>query len=467
MKVGIVCPYSLDVPGGVQAHVMDLARALRRLGHEVDVLAPADEDSPVPPFVTPAGRALGIPYNGSVARLSFGPRSFAKVRRWIRDHDFDVLHLHEPTAPSLSMLALMVADGPIVATFHTSTPRSRALSAFQLILQPFLEKITARIAVSALARRVQVQHLGGDAVEIPNGVDVSFFAEAEPLLGYPRTGGTVGFVGRFTEPRKGMAVLLGALRQLVPDFPDLQLLVVGRGDPDDLRAAAGPELADRIVLLGQADDKVKAQALRSMDVYCAPNTGGESFGVILTEAMAQVGAVLILLCGVLVVITVLKLSFQISSAAATIGGLLLAVLLAIAFFAVSQIYLLRAQSVHDLEDSPFTIIPILSILFRASGEAYAVGALAFGVGGCLFTWLSGMSPTMLLSGLGGFMPPIPGLNELGGQSFVSGLIFLVTMIIAGFTALVVFYALSELVVVLVDIAINVRRLVKAQAVAVA
>jgi phosphatidylinositol alpha-mannosyltransferase len=291
MKVGIVCPYSLDVPGGVQAHVMDLARALRRLGHEVDVLAPADEDSPVPPFVTPAGRALGIPYNGSVARLSFGPRSFAKARRWIRDHDFDVLHLHEPTAPSLSMLALMVADGPIVATFHTSTPRSRALSAFQLILQPFLEKITARIAVSALARRVQVQHLGGDAVEIPNGVDVGFFAEAEPLIGYPRTGGTVGFVGRFTEPRKGMAVLLGALRRLVPDFPDLQLLVVGRGDPDDLRAAAGQELADRIVLLGQADDKVKAQALRSMDVYCAPNTGGESFGVILTEAMAAGTAV--------------------------------------------------------------------------------------------------------------------------------------------------------------------------------
>jgi phosphatidyl-myo-inositol alpha-mannosyltransferase len=291
MKVGIVCPYSLDVPGGVQAHVMDLARALRRLGHEVDVLAPADEDSPVPSFVTPAGRAMGIPYNGSVARLSFGPRSFAKVRRWIRDHDFDVLHLHEPTAPSLSFLALMVADGPIVATFHTSTPRSRALSAFQLILQPFLEKITARIAVSALARRVQVEHLGGDAVEIPNGVDVSFFADAEPLIGYPRAGGTVGFVGRFTEPRKGMAVLLGALRRLVPDFPDLQLLVVGRGDQDDLREAAGPELADRIVLLGQADDKVKAQALRSMDVYCAPNTGGESFGIILTEAMAAGTAV--------------------------------------------------------------------------------------------------------------------------------------------------------------------------------
>jgi hypothetical protein len=175
----------------------------------------------------------------------------------------------------------------------------------------------------------------------------------------------------------------------------------------------------------------------------------------------RVGAVLILLGGLLVVIQILKMSFQISSAMATIGGLMVAVLLAVAFFAVAQIYLFRAQSVHDLEDSPFTIIPIVSILFRASGEAYAVGALAFGVGGCLFTWLSGMSPTMLLPGLGGLMPPIPGLNEMGGQSFVSGLVFLVTMIIAAFGALVAFYALSELVVVLVDIAINVRRLVKA------
>jgi phosphatidyl-myo-inositol alpha-mannosyltransferase len=291
MKVGIVCPYSLDVPGGVQSHVMDLGRALRRLGHEVDVLAPADEDSPMPPFVTSTGKARGIPYNGSVARLSFGPRSFARARRWIREHDFDVLHLHEPTAPSLSFLALMVADGPIVATFHTSTPRSRALSAFQLVLQPFLEKITARIAVSALARRVQVEHLGGDAVEIPNGVDVAFYADAPPLAGYPREGGTIGFVGRFTEPRKGMPVLLGAVRRLLPEFPSLELMVVGRGDQDDLRADAGPALADRLVLLGQADDKTKAQAMRSMDVYCAPNTGGESFGVILTEAMAAGTAV--------------------------------------------------------------------------------------------------------------------------------------------------------------------------------
>ncbi|MBB5954249.1 phosphatidylinositol alpha-mannosyltransferase [Saccharothrix tamanrassetensis] len=287
MKVGIVCPYSFEVPGGVQAHVVDLARALRSLGHEVEVLAPADDDTPVPDFVTSAGRAVGIPYNGSVARLSFGPVSFARVRRWIAEHDFDVLHLHEPTAPSLSMLALMVADGPIVATFHTSTPRSKMLSAFQMVLQPFLEKITARIAVSALARRVQVEHLGGDAVEIPNGVDVGFFADAEPLEGYPRPGGTIGFVGRFTEPRKGMPVLLEALRAL----DDVRLLIVGRGDEEELRKAAGPALASRMDFLGMVDDETKARALRSVDVYCAPNTGGESFGIILTEAMSAGTAV--------------------------------------------------------------------------------------------------------------------------------------------------------------------------------
>ena len=288
MKIGIVCPYSFDIPGGVQSHVVDLAKALREKGHEVDVLAPADEDTPLPDFVRPAGRAVGIPYNGSVARLSFGPVSYRRVRRWIRDHDFDVLHLHEPTSPSLSLLALMIADGPIVATFHTSTARSRTLSAFQPVLRPFLEKITARIAVSALARRVQVEHLGGDAVEIPNGVDVDFFAGAEPLPGYPRDGGTVGFVGRFTEPRKGMPTLLDALKILAPDFPDLELLVVGGGDQDELRRQAGPV---RLNLLGQADDEVKARALRSVDVYCAPNTGGESFGMILTEAMSAGAAV--------------------------------------------------------------------------------------------------------------------------------------------------------------------------------
>jgi phosphatidylinositol alpha-mannosyltransferase len=292
LKIGIVCPYSFDVPGGVQGHVTDLARVLRRLGHEVEVLAPADIDSISPDFFTPSGRAVKVPYNGSVARLAFGPVSFARVRRWIREHEFDVLHLHEPVVPSVSMHALMIADGPIVATFHTSNPRSRLLNAFGNMLQPFLEKITGRIAVSALARRLQVEHLGSDALEIPNGVDVAFYAKAPPLPGYPRAGGTVGFVGRYNEPRKGMSVLLQALRSLAPQRPDLRMLVVGPGDAEALLAEAGPALAPRLDLLGLVDDETKASAMRSVDVYCAPNTGGESFGIVLTEAMAAGAPVL-------------------------------------------------------------------------------------------------------------------------------------------------------------------------------
>ena len=288
MRVGLVCPYSFDIPGGVQAHVADLARTLIGLGHQVSVLAPGDDDTPteLPEFLVPAGRSMPIKYNGSVARLSFGPVSYTRVRRWIRAGRFDVLHVHEPVAPSLSMIALMVADGPIVATFHTANPRSRMLLAFQGMLQPFLEKITGRIAVSELARQVQVEHLGGDAVIIPNGVDVQFFARATPLPGYPRAGGTIGFIGRYDEPRKGMSVLLDALRRLVPTRPDLQLLVAGGGDEKDLREEAGPELAGALRLLGRVSDEDKAAMLRSVDIYCAPNTGGESFGIILTEAMS-------------------------------------------------------------------------------------------------------------------------------------------------------------------------------------
>jgi len=180
----------------------------------------------------------------------------------------------------------MVAEGPIVATFHTSNPRSRMLAAFQPVLQPFLEKITGRIAVSELARQVQVEHLDGDAVIIPNGVDVDFFAKASPLAGYPRPGGTIGFVGRFDEPRKGMTVLLRAARRMLVKYPDLQLLVAGSGDDDDLVSDAGSELAGHLVNLGRVSDEDKARLLRSVDVYCAPNTGGESFGIVLTEALS-------------------------------------------------------------------------------------------------------------------------------------------------------------------------------------
>ena len=122
MKIGMVCPYSWDVPGGVQQHIRDLAEALIEEGHDVSVISPADDDTPLPPYVVAAGRAVPVPYNGSVARLSFGFLSVSRVRRWLNQGAFDVLHVHEPAVPSLSLLACWVASGPIVATFHTAIP---------------------------------------------------------------------------------------------------------------------------------------------------------------------------------------------------------------------------------------------------------------------------------------------------------------------------------------------------------
>src|SRR5690606_22872755 len=156
VRIGIVCPYSWDVPGGVQFHIRDLAEYFIRLGHEVSVLAPADDDTPLPPYVVSAGRAVPVPYNGSVARLNFGFLSAARVRRWLHEGAFDVIHIHEPTSPSLGLLTCWAAQGPIVATFHTSNPRSRAMIAAYAILQAALEKISARIAVSEYARRTLV-----------------------------------------------------------------------------------------------------------------------------------------------------------------------------------------------------------------------------------------------------------------------------------------------------------------------
>jgi phosphatidylinositol alpha-mannosyltransferase len=202
-----------------------------------------------------------------------------------------VLHVHEPVNPSLSLLAVLSAQGPVVATFHTAMIRSRTLAAAQGLLQIVLERITGRIAVSALARKVQVEHLGGDAVEIPNGVAVARFAGAEPLPGWPGecgtgSGGTIGFLGRFTEPRKGFAVLLAAFTDLARRRPGVRLLVAGPGESAELLADVPADLRERIVFLGLVSERDKARMLRSVHVYAAPNIGGESFGMILTEAMA-------------------------------------------------------------------------------------------------------------------------------------------------------------------------------------
>jgi phosphatidylinositol alpha-mannosyltransferase len=286
VRIGLACPYTWDVPGGVQVHVADLAETLIALGHEVSVITPADDEATLPPYAVHAGRAVPVPYNGSVARLLMGPVSAARVRRWLREGDFDVLHAHEPTAPSVGLLACMLGDGPLVATFHTSNPRSKILTAIGGALRPSLEKVRARIAVSEAARRTIVEHLGGDAVLIPNGVSVAAFAGATPLPGRAPGGATLGFLGRIDEPRKGLDVLLAALPAVAERVPSIRLLVAGPGDVEEVRDELPASLVGRVELLGRLSAADKPRFYRSCDVYCAPNTGQESFGIVLLEAMA-------------------------------------------------------------------------------------------------------------------------------------------------------------------------------------
>ena len=287
MKVGIVCPYDWSAPGGVQAHVRDLAVALQRLGHEVSVLAPCDDDIELPPYVVSVGGAVSVSYNGSKAKIAFGPVTTRRVRRWIRNGNFDVLHIHEPLSPSLSILSCWAARGPVVATWHSSMQRSRVLSAMYPLAQTALEKVSARIAVSEAARQTLVEHMGGDAVLIPNGVDCSAFGGVEPLPGWPGQGKALFFIGRIDEPRKGLHVLLEALPAIAVAHPDVRLLVAGPGDVDEFRSELPAEIASRVEFLGLVTEEVKARAFVSADVYVAPNTGGESFGIVLLEAMAS------------------------------------------------------------------------------------------------------------------------------------------------------------------------------------
>ncbi|WP_427893550.1 glycosyltransferase family 4 protein [Kribbella sp. GL6] len=285
MRIGVVCPYSLGTPGGVQNHVRDLAEALLGLGHEVSVLAPVDDADTVPPYVVSSGRAVGVPYNGSVARVTFGPRTAARVKNWLADGDFDVVHVHEPTTPSASIIALWSADGPFVATFHTWQVRSRAMSVASSLLRPALEKIDARIAVSENARSMMVQHIGGEAVVIPNGLYTARF-KGSPRAEWMGTDGTISFLGRLDEPRKGLGVLLDAVPVLLAERPQLKILIAGSGHSDL------PVPHENVLFLGAIDDEARADMLAGSDLYIAPHLGGESFGIVLLEAMAAGAPVL-------------------------------------------------------------------------------------------------------------------------------------------------------------------------------
>jgi len=289
LRIGIVCPYSWDVPGGVQNHIRDLAEFLIDNGHYVEVLAPATESSELPDYVVSAGRAVSIPYNGAVARVLFGVGANSRVRGWINDGDFDLLHLHEPAIPSLSLLACWAGEGAMVGTFHAAAKYQKAIVAIGPILEPVIEKLSARIAVSESARLTLTAHLETDAIVIPNGIYADNYRDGSARAEWQ--GNTIGFLGRFEEDRKGLPVLLDALPIISRFIPDIRVLIAGPGDSEEVLAKVDPQLRNRVEFLGKISEEDKADFLASVSLYIAPNTGGESFGIILAEAMAGGAAV--------------------------------------------------------------------------------------------------------------------------------------------------------------------------------
>lgn len=283
MRVAIVCPYAWDRPGGVQSHIRGLAPALRARDHDVLVIAPRagrsdvrDEDG-----VALIGRTIGVPANGSIAPISFGPSSVPRLRRALTDYRPDVVHLHEPLIPSLSLAALLSYRAPAVGTFHAASEASLGYRAAAPVVKRAAERLTVRTAVSDAARALVTRYFPADYALTPNGVDVARYATAMPVDLGP--GRKVLFLSRL-DRRKGLEVLIQAMTRL----RDLDATLVVAGDGH--RGRKYRQLADRLQIatqwLGRVHDDRKPGVYKAADVYCAPAIGGESFGIVLIEAMA-------------------------------------------------------------------------------------------------------------------------------------------------------------------------------------
>jgi phosphatidylinositol alpha-mannosyltransferase len=285
LRVALVCPYAWDRYGGVQSHVKSLAARLRQRGHLVRVLAPAARRPQVRALrrngAVIVGRSVPIPANGSMAPVAFGPGAGAATRAALRAFRPDILHLHEPLVPSVSLMALLNTAVPVVGTFHAAAQRSFGYGASRPFLDRAIRRLSVRTAVSEAARDLVARYFPGDYVLTPNGVDVARFAHAEPLDWGP--GRKVLFVGRL-ERRKGLEVLVEAMAAL-HDL-DATLIVAGDGPEAPFARLLARRLRVRVRWTGPPSDRDLPRAFRSADVYCAPNLGGESFGVVLLEAMA-------------------------------------------------------------------------------------------------------------------------------------------------------------------------------------
>jgi phosphatidylinositol alpha-mannosyltransferase len=276
LRVGMVCPYSLSVPGGVQQQVIGLSRELRRMGIEVRVLAPCDGPPPAT-FVTPLGNSLPTSANGSIAPLAPDPSAQLRIIRALSDEEFDVVHLHEPLAPGVTMTALLVHTAPIIATFH-SAGESAGYRYLQRPVSLISERIAHRVAVSKDAQALAERYIGGQYEILYNGVELDEYRQA---AAHASAGPTIFFCGRHEE-RKGLDVLLDAMR-LLP--ADVTLWIAGTG-PDTGRLRAAHPDSQRVQWLGRLSDTDKIARLKGATVFCAPSLHGESFGVVLIEAMA-------------------------------------------------------------------------------------------------------------------------------------------------------------------------------------
>jgi len=281
MRIGLVSPYSLTRPGGVQGQVLGLARSLRNRGHDVRVLGPCDGAPPEPGIIA-LGNSVPIEANGSIASLAPDLPAQLRTIRALWDERFDVVHLHEPLAPGPTTTALLTADAPLVGTFHAAGTSS-SYRYLQPLLRYFADWLTVRVAVSKDARALAAAAIGGHFELLFNGVELDRFAGADP---WPTTVPTITFVGRH-EPRKGLAQLLDAVATMPGE---LEVWVMSDG-PQTAELQARHRSDHRIVWLGRVTDDEKARRLRGADVFCAPSLGGESFGVVLAEAMAAGTAV--------------------------------------------------------------------------------------------------------------------------------------------------------------------------------
>ncbi len=301
MRIALVSPYSWTYPGGVTRHIESLARELIARGHDVDVLAPYDpcdrlsarlhrghwpEDQPMPDFLVPLGRTVGFPANGAVSNLAATPTNIVRARRALAAGGYDVVHLHEPVAPVIGWDTLCSSDLPLVGTFHCYSDNGVSNGIASLIgARRRLNHLKVRIAVSEAAAWTGRRYYGGRYRIIPNGVDLPAGGAPEPN---PHAGATpvaplrIAFVGQAVE-RKGLPVLLRAFEALREHVP-VQLTLVGAGADD---VAEVLEDQRGVTALGKVDDATKERVLREADVLCAPSLGGESFGMVLTEAFAQ------------------------------------------------------------------------------------------------------------------------------------------------------------------------------------